>query len=86
MNFELPCVHVAPKKGPPCLDTRARMAQWPDALAHPVLVRIEAHKRGINSFQKSKSLGILDSFEDEHDDQDDLVAAPPALVLVPGVA
>jgi len=57
MNFELPCVHVAPKKGPPCLDTRARMAQWPDALAHPVLVRIEAHKRGINSFQKSKSLG-----------------------------
>jgi len=25
MNFELPCVHVAPKKGPPFLDTRARM-------------------------------------------------------------
>ena len=50
------------------------------------MVRIEGHNRGINSFQKSKSLGILDSFEDEHDDQDDLVAAPPALVLVPGVA
>ena len=27
MNFELPCVHVAPKKGPPFLDTRARMRQ-----------------------------------------------------------
>jgi len=25
MNFELPCVHVAPKKDPPFLDTRARM-------------------------------------------------------------
>src|SRR6516162_876980 len=29
MNFELPCVHVAPKKGPPFLDTRARKAIKP---------------------------------------------------------
>src|SRR6516162_11087843 len=27
MNFELPCVHVAPKKGPPFLNTRARIRQ-----------------------------------------------------------
>jgi hypothetical protein len=31
MNFELPCVHVAPKKGPPFLDSRARILCWSDS-------------------------------------------------------
>ena len=84
MNFELPCVHVAPKKGPPFLDTRARKA------IKPYLVLdggIDCEKTGGPTKQverrgraKSGPIDPYAPFEHEHDDEHDVSAGALAKV------